>query len=114
MGYMKYKNYIGSVEYSEEDNCLYGKVQGMAKDCITYEGTDVESLRSDFEGAVDAYLVSCAEKGIEPRKAYNGVLNIRLTPDVHTKIALLANQFGTTINGYIRTVLENKVASANV
>ena len=25
MGYMKYKGYTGSVEYSEEDNCLYGK-----------------------------------------------------------------------------------------
>ena len=29
MGFMKYKGYTGSVEYSEEDNCLFGKVQGM-------------------------------------------------------------------------------------
>ena len=34
MGTMTYKGYIGSVDYSEEDNCLYGKVLGMCKDAI--------------------------------------------------------------------------------
>ena len=27
MGYLKYKGYTGSVEYSEEDKCLFGKVR---------------------------------------------------------------------------------------
>ena len=53
---MNYKGYAGSVDYSEEDNCLYGKVLGMSKDNITYEGKDVDELRKDFEGAVDDYL----------------------------------------------------------
>lgn len=111
MGYMKYKGYMGSVEYSEEDGCLYGKVQGMSKDCISYEGTDVASLRQDFEGAIDMYLQSCAVRGIEPRKAYSGTLNVRISPETHTRIAIAANQLGTTINGYIKQVLEKKVAS---
>ena len=67
MGYLKYKGYTGSVEYSEEDKCLFGEVQGMAKDSITYEGSTVEELTEDFEGAVDDYLALCDEKGIEPR-----------------------------------------------
>ena len=50
MGTMKYKGYTGSVDYSEEDNCLLG----MSHDAITYEGKDVDELRKDFEGAVDA------------------------------------------------------------
>ena len=56
MGLLKYKGYTGSVDYSEEDNCLYGKVLGMSKDMITYEGKDVNELRRDFEGAIDDYL----------------------------------------------------------
>ena len=76
MGYLKYKGYTGSVEYSEEDKCLFGKVQGMPKDCITYEGSTVEELTADFEGAIDDYLAFCAEEGIEPRKPYTGVLNV--------------------------------------
>ena len=35
MGYLKYKGYTGSVEYSEEDTCIFGQVQGMAKDSTT-------------------------------------------------------------------------------
>lgn len=34
--------YMGSVDYSEEDNCLFGKVLGMSKDAITYEGQTIE------------------------------------------------------------------------
>lgn len=62
MGLLKYKDYTGSVDYSEEDNFLYGKVLGMSKDMITYEGQDVNELRKDFEGAIDDYLIVCKAK----------------------------------------------------
>ena len=55
MGQLKYKGYAGSVEYNEEDNCLFGKVLGLKKDCITYEGETISELKSDFEGAIDDY-----------------------------------------------------------
>ena len=80
MGYMKYKGYTGSVEYSEEDNCLYGKVMGMSRDGITYEGQDVNELRRDFEGAIDDYLASCAARGVEPARPYSGTFNVRVSP----------------------------------
>ena len=63
MGLLKYNGYTGSVDYSEEDNCLYGKVLGMSKDMITYEGQDVNELRRDFEGAIDDYLALCKANG---------------------------------------------------
>ena len=109
MGTMNYKGYTGSVDYSEEDNCLYGKVLGMSKDNITYEGEDVNELRKDFEGAVDDYLASCKANGVEPHKSYSGNLNVRLTPEIHSRIAMLAQQAGTTINGYIRQTLAKAV-----
>ena len=56
MGVFKYKGYSGSVEYSEKDDCLFGRVLGMNKDCISYEGQTLDELRRDFEGAVDDYL----------------------------------------------------------
>ena len=105
MGYLKYKGYTGSVEYSEEDKCLFGKVQGMAKDSITYEGSTVEELTEDFQGAVDDYLTLCDEKGIEPRKPYSGVLNVRLTPEIHSSAAMAAQKAGITINAFIRNAV---------
>lgn len=54
MDYLEYKGYKGSVEYSREDNCLVGKVQGMGKDLIAYEGQTLDELRQDFEAAIEA------------------------------------------------------------
>lgn len=107
MGKLKYKGYIGSVEYNEDDNCLFGKVLGMSKDVIGYEGVTIDELKLDFESGVDAYLESCRTRGLEPRKAYSGTLNVRLNPEIHTKIANMAQETGITINAYIKNALEN-------
>ena len=50
MDYLEYKGYKGSVEYSREDNCLVGKVQGMGKDLISYEGQTLDELRQGLRG----------------------------------------------------------------
>ena len=107
MGLLKYKGYTGSVDYSEEDNCLYGKVLGMSKDTITYEEQDINELRQDFEGAIDDYIAVCKSQGKEPRTPYSGNLNIRITPEIHSRIAMMAMQAGTTINAFIRETLAN-------
>ena len=56
MDFFEYKGYKGSVEYSKEDNCLYGKVQGMSKALILYEGQTLDELSRDFEAGVDSYI----------------------------------------------------------
>jgi len=55
---LHYKGYIGSVDYSEENNILFGKVLGMSKDAITYEGASIEELKADFEAGVDYYIAT--------------------------------------------------------
>ena len=70
MGLLKYKGYTGSVDYSEEDNCLYGKVLGMSKNMITYEGQDVNELHKDFEGAIFTSSVLIGTQELPPKR-YN-------------------------------------------
>ena len=65
MNAMSYKGYYGSVEFSDEDSVFFGRIVGV-NDRITYEGLDVESLRHDFELAVDEYLDMCSQLGKEP------------------------------------------------
>ena len=79
----------------------------MSKDMITYEGQDVNELRKDFEGAIDDYLALCKANGKAPRVPYSGNLNIRITPEIHSRIAMMAMRAGTTINGFIRDTLAN-------
>jgi len=68
MNNLEYKGYYGSIEYNKEYKCLYGKVLGMTKDSITYEGNTVEELENDFINAIESYLDGCEEMGIKPRR----------------------------------------------
>lgn len=109
MGLLKYKGYSGSVDYSEEDNCLYGKVQGLRKATITYEGETVSELKADFEGAIDDYLAYCKGNDVTPEKPYSGKLNLRMTPDLHSRVAAFSLNTGITINEFINKAIVNEL-----
>ena len=108
MDYLEYKGYKGSVEYSKEDDCLCGKVIGMNKDLILYEGTTLSELRQDFENAVDDYLAGCIADGVEPRKPFSGKMIVRMSSGLHERIAIAANNNGYSINDYIVRLLEEE------
>ena len=61
---LHYKGYDGTIEYSEEDGCLFGKVKGI-RSLISYEGQTIEELRMDFEAGVDDYLELCERYSVE-------------------------------------------------
>ena len=108
MNTLSYKGYIGSVEFSEKDGVFFGKIEGI-NGLVNFEGESVKELVDAFHQAVDDYLIYCEEEGIEPLKSYSGSLNIRIPREIHARIAILAKQTGTTINGYIRNALENQL-----
>lgn len=117
MGHLKHKGYIGSVEFSPEDNCFFGKVLGLKGTLISYEGTSVDDIRRDFEDAVDCYLESCEERGIAPAKPFSGKFMLRIPSDLHRDIAAAAAEAGTTINDFVQKTLSlaihNRVNPAN-
>ncbi len=47
---------------------LFGKVEGLKKSYLPYEGETYEELIEDFHEAVDSYLEICKRKGITPEK----------------------------------------------
>jgi predicted HicB family RNase H-like nuclease len=102
---MKYKSYLGSVHFSDEDNLFYGKLE-FIRALVSYEGTDVKTLRRAFESAVDDYLQMCSESGREPERPLKGSFNVRIGPNLHQRVALNALTKGKTINKFITEVLE--------
>lgn len=108
---MRYKDYYGSVHFSDEDNVFYGRVE-FVRALVSYEGTDVATLRQAFQEAVDDYLQTCAEQGREPEKPFKGSFNVRISPRLHQRIAASAASKGLTINKYIADILERNVGNA--
>ena len=114
MDYLEYKGYKGSVEYSKEDNCLFGKVQGMSKDLIAYEGQTLDELRKDFEDGIVSYIEGCRADGVEPAKPFSGKLNLRMSSELHSRGAAAASSSDTTINDFINKAIKNALKHASV
>jgi len=107
--YLNYKDYSGSVEFSEEDAVFHGKVIGI-KSLISFEGNCVKSLTEDFHNAVDEYLEFCVENGKEPEKSFKGTFNIRIKADLHRKAAMAANNMGISLNAYVEEAIRRAVS----
>jgi predicted HicB family RNase H-like nuclease len=101
---MTYKGYIGTVDYSDADVCLFGRIVGI-HDIISYESESAAGLRKAFEGAVDDYLAHCAATGKEPNRPYSGKFLLRLDPAVHARLAVKAHASGKSLNQYAAEVL---------
>jgi predicted HicB family RNase H-like nuclease len=109
MKYLEYKGYTGSIEYSKEDGQLYGKVLGI-KGLISYEGATGEQLEADFVDAVDTYLADCKQDHVEPEKPYKGSFNVRISPKLHRKAALLAMEEKTSLNSFVAESIRERIS----
>ena len=108
--YLHYKDYVGSVEFSETDAIFHGKVVGI-KSLISFEGDSVSAIIDDFHNAVDEYLEFCAETGKLPEKPFKGSFNVRIGTDLHRKAALAASARGISLNTLVEDAIKQTVTA---
>jgi len=106
--YIHYKNYVGSVEFSEIDAVFHGKVMGI-KSLISFEGDSVSTLIEDFHNAIDEYLDFCVQENIQPEKPFKGSFNVRIGSDLHRKAALAASARGISLNTLVEDAIRQTV-----
>jgi len=108
---LSYKGYVGSVNFSSEDEVFWGKLEHI-HDLITFESDNSRELRQAFETAVDDYLAYCSKNKLIPEKPFKGSFNIRLSPDLHKQAWLKAMQDGVSLNKFIETTLLKELRTA--
>jgi len=106
---MSYKDYYGSVEFSDEDNLFFGRLIGI-NDTILYEGDNVKDLRKNFQEAVEDYLEICKEMGKEPEKMYKGTFNVRIAPNLHRELAVYSATHGMTLNSTVEEAIRSYIS----
>ena len=107
---IKYKEYIGTVHYSMEDEVFYGKIEGI-DDSVSFEGKSVEEIKKSFQEAVEDYLDLCEEAGKTPEKSYRGTFNIRISPELHKQAVRQSIERGISLNKLIEEALKDKLYS---
>ena len=108
---LKYKEFIGTVHFSSEDEVFFGKIEGI-NDLVTFEGETVKKLKKAFKEAVEDYLELCKMAGKEVFKSFKGSFNVRLNPELHSKLFENATLEGKTLNQYVKEAIELKIQSA--
>ena len=109
---IKYKGFIGSVQFAAEDRAFYGKVEGV-NDLITFEGSTIDELEKGFKYMVDAHIKDSNKNNTPVEKSYKGNLNIRLSPELHKKAAYNASSKGLSLNQYINNAIKKEIASSD-
>lgn len=101
---MEYKGYHTKIEFDVESMSLRGKIEGI-NDYIDFETEDIADIEAEFHSAVDDYLEFCAEVGKEPEKEYKGTFNVRISPELHKKLALCALKDGRSLNAEVEKAI---------
>jgi predicted HicB family RNase H-like nuclease len=110
MNIMIVDGYQAKIEYDPDLDQFRGEILGLNGGADFY-GKNPKELRSEFKKSLQTFLEVCAEKGIEPRRSYSGKFNLRIPPELHERLAIVAQAEGKSINLIAQEALQKRVAA---
>ena len=105
---MEYKGYLGTVEYDADAKIFHGDIINT-RDVITFQGTTVTEIERAFRDSINDYIAWCKEEGAEPEKPYSGKFNIRLSPELHRKISIMAKKRQISLNSFVEKAITDEI-----
>ncbi|MDA0244485.1 MAG: type II toxin-antitoxin system HicB family antitoxin [Chloroflexi bacterium] len=106
MNTMTLGEYHAKIEYDADLDMFRGEILGLTGGADFY-GRTPEELRREFQTSLDVFLEVCREKGIEPRRHYSGKFNLRIAPELHERLALIAQAKGKSLNALAQEALQS-------
>lgn len=110
MNVMTVDGFHAKIEYDAETDTFRGEILGLNGGADFY-GRNPKELRAEFKKSLAVFLEVCQEKGIEPRRNYSGKFNLRIPPELHEKLAIVAQAEGKSINAVAQEALQQRVAA---
>lgn len=110
MNLMTIDGYKARLEYDPELESLRGEILGL-NGAADFYGRNPKELRAEFRKSLQVFLEVCREKGIEPRRSYSGKFNLRIPPELHEKLAMVAQAEGKSINAIAQEALQERVGA---
>jgi predicted HicB family RNase H-like nuclease len=109
---MEYKGYLGTVEYDTHAKVFHGDIINT-RDVITFQGTTVNEIERAFRDSINDYISWCKEEGVEPEKPYSGKFNVRLSPELHRRVAILSKKMHLSLNSFVEKAITDEIAVCN-
>jgi len=97
------------VEYDADTKIFHGDIVNT-RDVITFQGTTVKEIERAFKDSIDDYITWCEEEGVEPEKPYSGKFNVKLSPELHRQVAIMAKKKNISLNSFVEKALTDEIA----
>ncbi|MCB0124996.1 MAG: toxin-antitoxin system HicB family antitoxin [Caldilineaceae bacterium] len=102
--------YLKIVEWSDEDNCYIGRSPGLMLGGV--QGDDEVQVYRELCEAVEEWIEIYQQDGaplppFTAPKEYSGKFMLRLTPELHERLAIRALIEGDSLNNYCKKILEH-------
>lgn len=101
-----YNGYQASVEF--DDGTLFVKVLHI-NDLLVAECDKASEVEATARALIDDYIQTCAELGRNPEPPFKGSFNIRMTPELHKKVAIAAAEEGKSLNAWVGAAVAEKL-----
>lgn len=105
---LRYRGYTTTIHYSTEDVVLYGKIDGI-NDLVTFNSINAIGIVDEFHKAVDEYIAICKHQGKDPDRPYLGTFNVRIRPELHRQLSVMAKENGRTLNAEVEIAIEHHI-----
>jgi predicted HicB family RNase H-like nuclease len=105
MTMMTHDGYVATVELDEDAGLFHGEVINT-RDVLTFQGRTIDELHAAFADTVADYVEWCKERGKQPERPYSGNFTVRLSPDLHRRVATAATRKGKSVNAFVVEALE--------
>jgi predicted HicB family RNase H-like nuclease len=102
---MTHDGYVATIELDEDAGLFPGEVINT-RDVLTFQGRTLDELKAAFADTVADYIEWCRERGKEPERPYSGNFTVRISPELHRRIATSAARSGKSVNAFIAEALE--------
>ena len=108
MNIMEINGYQTVIKYDPEIQMFRGEFIGLNGGADFYAG-DIDGLRKEGETSLNVFLDMCKEDGVDPRKAFSGKFNLRVSPKLHAMIVTRAASEGKSLNQWVADLLDESV-----
>jgi predicted HicB family RNase H-like nuclease len=75
------------------------------RDVITFQADSASEIRKAFFDSVDDYLQFCKSRGEKPEKPASGKFLVRVQPQLHRELSMLAESEDKSLNALVEELL---------
>ena len=108
MSHMTVNGHTAKITYDPELDQIRGEILGLNGGADFY-GRSPTELRREFRKSLKVFHDVCREKGIDPRRKFSGRFNLRISPELHQRLAALAEASGKSLNALVEDKLTKTV-----